>query len=102
MLAKPGALTLNIAAVMMPSMPLAVVEAAHVRVVCDACGAASAEVCGKRDLPVMARVAAVRKFKSVGWHHDPGSTPRASTQEDIRRTGAGRWYCPQCGRRSHL
>lgn len=80
-------------------MALAVVQAAHLRVVCDACRRSSAEVCGKRDLPVMARVAAVRKFKSVGWHHDPG---RAKTLDEAEREGSGRWFCPECGRKGHL
>jgi hypothetical protein len=83
-------------------MALAVVQAAHLRVVCDACRRTSAEVCGKRDLPVMARVAAVRKFKASGWHHDPGQYGRAKTRDEAEREGAGRWYCPECGRKGHL
>jgi hypothetical protein len=50
------------------------VEAAHIRVTCDGCGSNTAEVCGKRDLPTMARVAAVRKFLAVGWQHDAVDT----------------------------
>jgi hypothetical protein len=83
-------------------MPLFIVESTHVRVVCDACRTQTAEVCGKRDLPVMARVAALRKFKSVGWHHDPGSTNRSHAREQAERDGSGRWYCPTCARRTHL
>jgi hypothetical protein len=80
------------------SVPLAVIEAAHLRVTCDACRTATAEVCGKRDLPTMARVAAIRKFRAAGWHHDPGNV-RA---KDAGRDGLGRWYCPECGRTKHL
>lgn len=83
-------------------MPLQLVEAAHLRVTCDACRTASAEVCGKRDLAVMARVAAVRKFKEVGWHNDPGEYARAKTLEQVQQEGGGRWYCPICARRTHL
>lgn len=61
-------------------MALQVIEAAHVRVTCDACRTASAEVCGKRDLPVMACVAAIRKFKAVGWHNDPGAVPGPASE----------------------
>jgi hypothetical protein len=32
-------------------LPLIVVEAAHIRVVCNGCRNATAEVCGRRDLP---------------------------------------------------
>ncbi|HEY8089733.1 MAG TPA: hypothetical protein VIF09_17855 [Polyangiaceae bacterium] len=84
-------------------MPLTVLEAAHLRVTCDSCRTRSAEVCGKRDLPAMARVAAVRKFKSVGWHHDAGvrqTSVRAEIDSDA--SGSGRWYCPECSRRTHL
>jgi hypothetical protein len=80
-------------------VPLAVVYSTHVRVLCDACETATAEVYGARDLPVMATVAAVRKFKSVGWHHDPGRDLRAKLVDDAERTGWGRWYCPKCGRK---
>lgn len=83
-------------------MPLLQVEAAHVRVVCDACRGVSAEVCGKRDLPVMARVAAVRKFKAVGWHHDPGRPASARAEKESDSSGSGKWYCPECSRRTHL
>jgi hypothetical protein len=83
-------------------MALQILEAAHVRVTCDACSTASAEVCGKRDLPVMARVAAVRKFREVGWHNDPGSRRSARAEKDAEMSGSGRWYCPACARRSHL
>jgi hypothetical protein len=83
-------------------MPLIFIEAAHVRVICDACRVATAEVCGRRDLPVMAKVAAMRKFRASGWHHDPGNAARPTTSEHAPRDGSGRWYCPECGRRSHL
>jgi hypothetical protein len=84
-------------------MALAIVRASHLRVTCDSCRAATAEVCGRRDLPGMARVAAVRKFKSVGWHHDGAEvvpSERAGTVVDA--TGAGRWYCPACSQKTHL
>jgi hypothetical protein len=85
------------------AMALQLVEAAHVRVVCDGCRSATAEVCGKRDLPVMARVAAMRKFKAVGWHHDPGHRhTSARAEKDSESSGSGRWYCPACARRTHL
>jgi len=85
-----------------PEVALAVVDGIHIRVTCDACRSANAEVCTRRDLPVMARVAASRKFREVGWHHDPGDSMRAKTLEQIERDGSGRWYCPECGRRKHL
>ena len=83
-------------------MPLASLGAAHIRVTCDACGVVTAEVCGRRDPPVMARVAAIRKFKTAGWHHDPGSHARTRTLEEVQRDGTGKWYCPTCERRGHL
>ena len=84
-------------------MPLITLEAAHLRVTCDSCRKSSAEVCGKRDLPAMARVAAVRKFKAVGWHHDAGRSASSVRSElDTESSGAGRWYCPDCSRRTHL
>jgi hypothetical protein len=93
---------LNVCIVYAP-VSLVLVEAAHVRVVCDACSTATAEVCGKRDLPVMARVAAIRKFKAVGWHHDPGHRhTSARAEKDSESSGSGRWYCPACARRTHL
>jgi hypothetical protein len=79
------------------------VEAAHIRVVCDSCRSATAEVCGKRDLPVMARVAAVRKFLAIGWHHDAGTSYRsARALNHAEEAGTGRWYCPECARKTHL
>jgi hypothetical protein len=82
---------------------LLLVEAAHLRVICDACRTASAVVCGKRDLRVMARVAAMRKFKAVGWHHDPGRDHRsARSEKESEASGSGRWYCPTCARMTHL
>jgi hypothetical protein len=84
------------------AVPLRLFEATHVRVLCDACRAQSAEVCGRREVPAAATVAAVLKFKSAGWHHDPGSHLRQKLVDDAERTGAGRWYCPECGRKGHL
>jgi hypothetical protein len=83
-------------------MALQNVEAAHIRVVCDACRTATAEVCTRRELPVSARATAMRKFKAVGWHHDPGSGRRARILEQAERDGSGRWYCPTCSRQTHL
>jgi hypothetical protein len=87
----------------MDLVALQLVEASHVRVVCDSCRTVTAEVCGKRDLPVMARVAAVRKFEAVGWHHDPGRrNTSARAERDAESSGSGRWYCPACAKRPHL
>ena len=84
-------------------MALEAVEAKHIRVVCDACRSATAEVCGKRDPPFMARVVAVRKFKAVGWHHDPRSkSASARAEKESDSSGSGRWYCPTCARKTHL
>jgi hypothetical protein len=76
----------------------------YIRVTCDACGVSMADVCGKPDLPVMVRVAAIRKFKTAGWHHDPGTHARTKTLEEVQfqRDGTGKWYCPTCGRKGHL
>ena len=79
-------------------MPLETLSAAHIRVICDACRSADAEVCGKRDLPLMARVAAVRKFRAAGWRHEPREYTRTEALEDARRDGLGRWFCPVCAR----
>lgn len=78
-------------------MPLATVSATHVRVSCDACRSASAEVCGRRELEVFARTEAVTKFRRAGWHNDTGRI-----KDDRRSDGSGRWYCPECAKRSHL
>jgi hypothetical protein len=83
-------------------MSLQTLEASHLRVTRDACRSASAEVCGKRDLPIAARIAAMRKFKAAGWHHDAGVDRRARVIERAEREGSGRWYCPTCARRTHL
>ena len=83
-------------------MPLRLVDATHVRVLCDACRSETAEVCGRRDAPPAAMAAAVRKLRAAGWHQDPGSSLRQKLVEDAERTGTGRWYCPKCGSRSHL
>lgn len=79
-------------------MSLALVDGLHIRVLCDACHKASAEVCTRKDLPTMARVAAVRELKAAGWRHDPGRIARPKTLDDMERDGSGRWYCPECGR----
>ncbi len=85
-----------------PRVPLQVVEATHIRVICDGCRTASAELCGKRELAVTARARAVPKFENAGWHHDPGDHVRQKTREQSERDGSGRWYCPTCGRKTHL
>ena len=83
-------------------MPLLLVEATHVRVVCDACRSATAEVCGKRELPMLAKVTAAQRFRTHGWHHDPGTHARVRALEQAERDGSGRWYCPKCARQTHL
>ena len=83
-------------------MPLTLREATHVHVVCDACRTASAELCGKRELPVTARAQAVPRFKAAGWHHDPGTHARTRTATQVEREGGGRWYCPACSQQKHL
>jgi hypothetical protein len=85
-----------------PAVALALVDDIHIRVTCDACRSAVAEICTQRDLPVMARVAAARKFREAGWHQDRGYHSTSKTLEDVERAGAGRWYCPTCARRTHL
>ena len=89
-------------------MSLAILEASHIRVTCDRCGV-TAEVCGRRDLPVMARVASVKKFLSIGWHQDARPTPSAARRSSSARAdkestemGNGKWYCPGCARQTHL
>jgi hypothetical protein len=83
-------------------MSLATIEAAHIRVTCDACGV-TAEVCGRRDLPVMARVASVRKFQAIGWHLDPSTRARSARAEiAASEMGYGKWYCPGCAGKTHL
>jgi hypothetical protein len=81
---------------------LSLLEATHVRVVCDSCRTASAELCGKRELAVTARALAVPKFRAAGWHHDPGTHARSRTVEQLEREGGGRWYCPACSAKTHL
>jgi hypothetical protein len=83
-------------------MPLLGIEATHVRVVCDSCRTASAEICGKRNLPLMVRATAITKFQAAGWHHDPGGSVRLKAFEQAERDGSGRWYCPACARQTHL
>ena len=95
--ASPRALTTAHPFRTISCVTLAVADAVHVRVTCDSCRA-TAEVCGKRAMPVVARAAAVERFRAAGWHHDPGQTRR----KDADLSGAGRWYCPECGRRGHL
>ena len=82
-------------------MPLESLSAAHIRVTCDACRSADAEVCGKRDLPLMARVAAVRKFRAAGWRHEPHEYTRTEDLAAARIDGLGRWFCPACARSKH-
>jgi hypothetical protein len=86
----------------LPFVPLSVVTATHIRVVCDGCGTASAELCGRRELELIARANAVPKFRAAGWHQDPGEHVRIRTQEQVERDGRGRWYCPACARKTHL
>ena len=84
-------------------VPLQLIEASHVRVTCDACRTASAEVCGKRALAATAKATASPKFKAVGWHHDPSPhAASARAEHEAERSGSGRWYCPTCSRRTHL
>jgi len=83
-------------------MGISVVDATHVRVVCDACREASAEVCGRREIAIVARTSAVEKFRRAGWHHDAGTYTRARSSEQMERAGAGRWYCRACSRVAHL
>jgi hypothetical protein len=83
-------------------MALQMVETTHVRVVCDACRGVAAELCGRRELFVTARLAAVRKFRAAGWHHDAGQYGRQRDWERAEANGAGRWYCPTCARQTHL
>ncbi len=84
---------------------LTTIEAAHIRVQCDSCGV-TAEVCGRRDLPVMARVASIRKFHSIGWHLDPAypalRSASARSAAEAAEMGDGRWYCPGCAKHTHL
>jgi hypothetical protein len=54
------------------------------------------------DLPIAAHIAAMRKFKAVGWHLDAGTDRRARVLEQALRDGSGLWYCPSCARRTHL
>jgi hypothetical protein len=80
-------------------MPVAVVYDAHIRVLCDGCGTESAEVYAARDMPVMATVAALRKFQSIGWRRESArNLPRSALRspEEAARNGWGRWYCPKC------
>jgi hypothetical protein len=83
-------------------MALQMVETTHVRVVCDACRAVKAELCGRQELLVTVRLAAVRKFQAGGWHHDAGQHGRQRDWERVEAAGAGRWYCPTCAKQTHL
>jgi hypothetical protein len=83
-------------------MPLQIVEATHIRVLCDACRTASAELCGKRDLAVAVKIVAVQKFRAHGWHHDAGTHARTRAFEQAERDGSGKWYCPTCASQTHL
>jgi hypothetical protein len=83
-------------------MSLATIEASHIRVTCDRCGV-TAEVCGRRDLPVMARVASVKKFLSIGWHNDAGRrSASARAEKESAEMGNGKWYCPGCASQTHM
>lgn len=68
-------------------------QGAHVRVQCDNCRVADAEVCCLREVGNAARKLAVEKFKRAGWHHDPA---RTRDRYDGQTIGGGRWYCPSC------
>jgi hypothetical protein len=89
-------------------MGLSVVEARHVRVTCDACRTASAEICGRRELAISVRASAVPRFEKAGWHFDVASSAsdggggRLREWERARREGMGRWYCPTCASKGHL
>jgi len=83
-------------------MGLQTVETTHVRVVCDACREVSAEVCGRREIAVIARASAVEKFRRAGWHHDAGTYTRSRSVEQAERAGSGRWYCRTCSSSKHL
>jgi hypothetical protein len=51
----------------------------------------------------MARVASVKKFLSIGWHHDAARRPgSARADKDSTEMGNGKWYCPGCARQTHL
>ena len=69
----------------------------HTQAVCDACGRASAEICGKRDELEVARANAVAVFESQYWRCDPGRRGR-----EARWPGDGRWYCPACASVPHM
>jgi hypothetical protein len=82
-------------------VPLQLIEAVHVRVICDGCGSVTAEVCGKREPPAAARAMAAQKFRGFGWHQD-ATTHRDRARDAAVRDGSGRWYCPSCARQTHL
>ena len=78
-------------------------DAVHIRVTCDGCREASAELCAKRQTASAFRLSAVTIFKRNGWHHD--ANPRAASaraEKDSEANGSGRWYCPGCSSKSHL
>jgi hypothetical protein len=83
------------------TMPIAAVNASHLRVTCDGCGA-DAELCCKRQIPIAARPWAVTKFRAAGWHLDAGDRSRLRSQESALRDGDGKWYCPRCAGQKHL
>jgi hypothetical protein len=82
-------------------VPLQIVDAVHVRVVCDGGCGVTAELCGKREPAVAARASGAQKFRGLGWHHDP-ATHRDREYQMALRDGSGRWYCPKCARKTHL
>jgi hypothetical protein len=69
----------------------------HTRIICDACGKASADVCGKRDEVSVARANAVASFEAQYWRCDPGRRGHAP-----RWAGDGKWYCPACASVPHM
>jgi hypothetical protein len=80
------------------TMPVAIVYDTRIRVLCDGCRTESAEVYSAKDMPVMATVAALRKFKSAGWRNDSARNVRSSVRPKLQPEwdGWGRWYCPKC------
>ena len=83
-------------------MALAKVGAEHARVICDACGAASAELCTKRAGFDRGRAWATAVFQRHGWYLDPARRVSVRAEREADREGVGRWYCPACSKRTHL
>jgi hypothetical protein len=57
-------------------------------------GAATAEVSGKRELPITARIAAMGKSKAIRWHQD-GGTDRGAPYAKVRAPKRWSSYCPR-------